>query len=101
MQEPLPLTARELILNGSHREAVFWMVATFARATTYWRSTGRLSFRSSIPAFDAILADLGITSTDDLSRADEVLHFLPKLWSVTESILDANPNVTGERESTS
>ena len=40
---------RELILNGSHREAVFWMVATFARATTYWRSTGRLSFRSSIP----------------------------------------------------
>ena len=48
-----------------------------------------------------MLADLGITSTDDLlQRADETLRFLPKLWSVTEMILDANSEVAGGQETT-
>lgn len=95
--------SRELILNGSHREAVFWMVATFARCHNILEVDGTPEFQEEyVPAFDAILADLGITSTDDLlQRAEETLRFLPKLWVVTVGILDANPNVSGGEESTS
>ena len=95
--------SRELILNGSHREAVFWMVATFARCHNIFEVDGTPEFQEQyVPAFDAILADLGITSTDDLlQRAEETLRFLPKLWDVAVGILDANPNVSGGEESTS
>ncbi|MDH6671189.1 hypothetical protein M2277_001839 [Paenibacillus sp. LBL] len=94
--------SRELILNGSHREAVFWMVATFARCHNILEADGPPEFqREYAPAFDAILADLGITSTADLQkRADEVIRFLPTLWNITEGILEANPEVTGGPEPT-
>ncbi|OMF72069.1 hypothetical protein [Paenibacillus glucanolyticus] len=94
--------SRELILNGSHREAVFWMVATFARCHNILEADGPPEFqREYAPAFDAILADLGITSTADLQkRADKVIRFLPTLWNITEGILEANPEVTGGPEPT-
>ncbi|MFJ7946431.1 hypothetical protein ACIQ6K_22670 [Streptomyces sp. NPDC096354] len=41
------------------------------------------------PAFRAAVADLGITSTDDLlRRAGDVGRFLPRLWRTAEEILD-------------
>jgi len=87
--------SRELILNGNHREAVFWMVATFARCHNIFEVDGPTELQQEYaPAFNALLADLGIMSTDDLlQRASETLHFLPKLWSVTEMILEANSEV--------
>jgi hypothetical protein len=45
--------------------------------------------------FDAIVADLGITSTDDLiRRAEDVTQFLPRLWETTEAILSINPGIS-------
>lgn len=49
------------------------------------------------PAFHAIIADLGITSTDALiRRAEDVIQFLPRLWETTEAILLANPDIVAE-----
>ncbi|MBO1513275.1 hypothetical protein I7822_16620 [Metabacillus sp. BG109] len=87
--------SRELIRAGNHREAVFWIVATFARCHKILEvdATPELQ-RAHYPAFAAIVADLGITSSADIiRRAEDVIKFLPRLWETTEEILLANPNI--------
>jgi hypothetical protein len=88
--------SRALIQAGAHHEAVFWLVATFARCHTILAADASPELhRALIPAFDAIVADLGITSTNDLiRRADDVIQFLPRLWETTSAILSANPGMT-------
>jgi hypothetical protein len=88
--------SRSLIRSGNHREAVFWMVATYARCQKILAADPpRTTQREFAPAFDELLADLGISSTDDLSRrAATVLRFLPQLWDNAERIIAANPGVT-------
>ncbi|WP_342575697.1 hypothetical protein [Paenibacillus sp. FSL M8-0142] len=87
--------SRELIAQGNHREAVFWMVATYARCHAILAADATPELQQEYrPAFDSLLADLGITGRDDLfSRAELALQYLPKLWKVTEDILAVNPNV--------
>jgi len=87
--------SRELIRTGCHREAVFWIVATFGRCHTILAADAPDVQRALAPAFDAIVADLGITSSDDLlRRAEAVTQFLPRLWETTEAILAANPDIS-------
>ncbi|GAB6928209.1 hypothetical protein JCM10914A_21920 [Paenibacillus sp. JCM 10914] len=91
--------SRELILNGNHREAIFWIVATYARCHKIFEADAPDLQEVYLHYFDAVLADLGIHSTQDLlERAERVLEFLPTLWSVTESIIAANPQVKGKAE---
>ncbi|MCM3718341.1 hypothetical protein [Fictibacillus phosphorivorans] len=87
--------SRELIRSGFHREAVFWMVATFARCHKIFDVDGNEDIQSKHrPAFEAMVADLGIVSTEDLTRrAKDGLQYLPKLWKVAESIVVANQQV--------
>lgn len=87
--------SRNLIQSGFHREAVFWMVATFARCHKIFEVDGSEEIQMKHrPAFDAMAADLGIFSTDDLTRrAKDVLDFLPKLWEIAESIISANQHI--------
>ncbi len=84
--------SQELIDEGLHREAMFWIVATFARCHTILIADAPRSTRGQLaPMFEAALADLGLVSTEDLqARADEVLRFQPRLWKTTEAILSAN-----------
>ncbi|MEV1286324.1 hypothetical protein [Micromonospora sp. NPDC049679] len=88
--------SHELIDRGCHREAVFWIVATFARCHKILAADAPPDLRQQLgPAFEAVVADLGITSTEDLlSRAADVTRFLPSLWATTEAILSANPDVS-------
>jgi hypothetical protein len=88
--------SRELIQAGAHREAVFWIVATFARCHTILAADASPELQRALaPAFDAIVADLGITSTDDLiRRAEDVTQFLPRLWETTDAILSINPGIS-------
>ncbi len=81
--------SRDLIRTGFHREAVFWIVATFARCHKILAvDAPRDVQRALAPAFDSILADLGIASTDDLlTRAKMVIEFLPTVWATAEAIL--------------
>ena len=87
--------SRELIERGLHREAVFWIVATYARCqkVLYHDAPGNLRNRFT-PGFRDLLGDLGIASFDDLRRrADEVEQSLPKIWDVAEAIMADNPDI--------
>jgi hypothetical protein len=90
--------SRKLIRDGFHREAVFWIVATFARCHTILAADAPPDLQRELaPAFDEIVADLGITSTDDrIRRAEDVIEFLPRLWETTETILSANPGIVAK-----
>lgn len=72
--------SRDLIDDGHHREAVFWIAATHARCA--------LILGAEPPGFRDMLADLGITSSADLlARAREVLDYLPRLRGIAEEIM--------------
>ncbi|WP_256223391.1 hypothetical protein [Paenibacillus sp. 1_12] len=90
--------SRELIRAGYHQEAVFWIVATFARCHKILAADAPQDLQDTLlPAFKAIINDLGITSTNTIiRRADEVVQFLPRLWETTEAILLANPDIVME-----
>lgn len=87
--------SRDLIRAGNHREAVFWIVATFARCHKIMAADALPEVQHALaPAFDAVLADLGIASSGDLlARAAQVTRFLPVLWATAEVILAANPAI--------
>lgn len=87
--------SQTLIDAGDHREAVFWIVATFARCHTVLAADAPGLHDALAPAFREAVAELGVRSTDDLlRRAGEVTRFLPRLWRTTEEILAANPEIT-------
>ncbi len=81
--------SRHLIDAGDHREAVFWIVATFARCQAILAADAPPDVRRAHrPAFEEVLADLGIASAADLPRrADEVTAYLPELWSLAETLV--------------
>lgn len=91
--------SRELIRAGHHREAVFWIAATYARCHKILAADAPPEVRQAhAPAFEALLADLGIPSYGDLRRrAEAVIRFLPALWETAEAIMSANPDITEER----
>ncbi|MCX5423224.1 hypothetical protein [Streptomyces sp. NBC_00078] len=87
--------SQRLIDSGDHHEAVFWIIATFARCHTILAADAPQLHAALAPAFQAAVTDLGISSTRELiHRADEVTRFLPRLWQTTEDILRSNPNIT-------
>ena len=66
---------RDLIERGDHREAVFWIVATYSRCISVLHRDGPAELEQRhIPGFRRLLADLGITSHGDLlARAEQVV----------------------------
>jgi len=93
---PLVIDAsHKLIRSGDHREAVFWMIVTFARCSKILAvDAPPTTVREFGPAFEEILADLGICgSADLLSCGDRVRSFLPELWKAAEEIIATNPAV--------
>ncbi|MFI6479226.1 hypothetical protein ACIBH1_14930 [Nonomuraea sp. NPDC050663] len=72
--------SRELIERGEHREAVFWIVATYSRCL---QALGL----DSDAGFNALLADLGIDRAALPDRARAVLDFLPPLRERAEAII--------------
>src|SRR5690606_13602228 len=71
--------SRALVAAGDHREAVFWIVATFARCERI------LGDRPDAPDFSAALAELvGVRGPGDLrARTAATLAFLPELEEAT------------------
>jgi hypothetical protein len=87
--------SRELIESGDHREAIFWMVATYSRCqkALYHDAPAELRERFS-PGYRRLLGDLGITSFADLQRrGEQVEAMLPRVWEVAEAIIAANPEI--------
>lgn len=76
--------SRELIAQGLHREAVFWMVATYARCLSKRAMAGHRGFESG---FRELLADLGAeTFAERRRRGDRVLAALPGLWQTAMAL---------------
>ncbi len=79
--------SQDLIDAGDHREAVFWIVATFARCHTVLAVDDPVLHRRLHPAFEAAVADLGSTGRADVrKRAADVLAPRPELCRVAETI---------------
>lgn len=87
----------ELIRAGNHREAIFWIVATYARCHKILAADAPHLQHELAPAFEAVIADLGIATSDARKRrADEVIRFLPKLRETAEAIMLANPDIVNK-----
>jgi hypothetical protein len=87
--------SRELIEHGYHREAIFWMVATYSRCqhVLYYDAPVEMQDRFG-PGYRQLLGDLGITLFADLQqRSEQVKRLLPRVWEVTEAIIAANPGI--------
>ncbi|MEP6665304.1 MAG: hypothetical protein ABJA81_02545 [Nocardioidaceae bacterium] len=83
--------SQTLIDRGDYREAVFWIVATFARCQRILAADASASvFRDSDVLFRAAVADLlGVRDTNELLRRRRaVLNFLPTLQSLDDLPLD-------------
>lgn len=84
--------SREMIERGDHREAVFWLVATYSRCLKVLAADAPAAVYDQFAGgFRELLRDLGIASaTDLLHRGEEVELFLPQVSRVAERIMDDN-----------
>ncbi len=85
----------ELIERGLHREAVFWMVATYSRCQKVLHHDAPMEVRDRFePGYRQLLEDLGISSFADLQRRTErVVGLLPQVWQASEAIMTTNPEI--------
>jgi hypothetical protein len=84
--------SREMIQQGYHREALFWIVATFARCQMVLHADAPppMSTRWD-DAFRDLLADLGIRSLPDLEhRCEHIGDALPQVDGLAVNLMDAN-----------
>jgi hypothetical protein len=85
---------RDLIESGLHREAVFWIAATYGRCRTILAADAPDLLPRLDADYRALLADLGIDSlADRQARCRAIEAFLPRVWEVAEEILVANPEI--------
>lgn len=72
-----------LIDAGYHREAIFWIVATYTRCLQILMVDGPELHEAFSPQFAEMMAMLGIHSFEDIcERRAEVEAFMPSLWRV-------------------
>ena len=90
--------SRELIARGDHREAIFWMVATYSRCQKVLYHDAPVELQNQFrPGYRQLLSDLGITAYADLKqRGAQVEACLPRVWEVAEAIMAANPEIEDE-----
>jgi hypothetical protein len=83
--------SRELIAQGDHREAVFWMAATYSRCQLVFHHDAPELYERFDGGYRALLGDLGIASYADLERRyAETVRLVPQVWDVAERIMAAN-----------
>ncbi|WP_412737870.1 hypothetical protein [Krasilnikovia sp. MM14-A1259] len=82
-----------LIRQGDQREAVFWMIATYARCHKILAADAPRHVQQSLmPAFNDLLDEMGITGSKDLlARCDAVVLALPSIAAKAEEIIECNP----------
>jgi hypothetical protein len=87
---------RALIEAGSHREAIFWIVATQARCQGVLHRDASAETQQHFAAgLWELLGDLGIESPAALeARAERSRAAVPEVWATVEQIIAANPEIT-------
>ncbi|MEZ4619872.1 MAG: hypothetical protein R2867_30820 [Caldilineaceae bacterium] len=91
----MPSVAARADRRGDHREAIFWIVATYARCMIVFTADAPALLPQYIPGFMALLADLDIHDhTDLLQRCAVVKEALPELRQLASVIMDLTPEIT-------
>ena len=86
--------SRELIERGLHREAVFWIAATYSRCRTIFAADAPELIARFDPRYRELLADLGLGSfADRQRRGEQIVAQLPRVWEIAEAIMAANPAI--------
>lgn len=87
--------SRALIEQGWHREAVYWLLATYSRCQWIFHFNASTGLEEKFaPGYVSLLADLGIHSYADLrSGSSQVQRFLPRIDGVAEEIMAATPEI--------
>lgn len=85
----------QMIERGDHREAMFWIVATYCRCQKILFHDASVAVQDQFSlGFRQLLADLGIMSLADLQqRSEQIKQLLPDVWQVAEAIMAANPEI--------
>jgi hypothetical protein len=88
--------SRQLIEQGLQHEAVFWMLATYARCmSVLYRDAPTDVQDQHMPGFLALLSDVGIASVADMQqRGEQLVAFLPALMHIAEGLMRAHPEIT-------
>ncbi|MHB0877115.1 MAG: hypothetical protein ACYC5O_13850, partial [Anaerolineae bacterium] len=83
--------SREMIEQGYHREAIFWIAVTYGRCQQVLSVDAPPEVADRFAAgYRALLADLGITSFAGLQRrGEQVREHLPQVWALAEAIMAA------------
>lgn len=82
--------SQELIDAGLHREAVYWIMATFCRCQLQLLADDALLARETAPSFDAAAAELlGVGSIDDLDRrSEQTITFMDRATPLIAELVD-------------
>jgi hypothetical protein len=86
----------EFIESRFHREAVYWIVATYSRCLAILDNDAPQDIQNEYAqGFHELLADLGIGSFSDLQQRTEITRTaLAQVWNVADAIMTSNPAVT-------
>jgi len=87
---------QNLIERGYHREAMFGIIVTHTECQKALYNDAPVSLQEKFePAYQQLLSDLGITSSDTLQqRHAQVRDYFPRVWEVAEGIMAANPDIS-------
>lgn len=90
--------SREMIEQGQHREALFWIVATFARCLMVLHADAPASVSARWDgAFADLLGDLGVRSFPDLrQRCEEIREVLPCVEKIALEMIEVNPDIVDD-----
>ncbi len=92
--------SQELIDSGNHREAIFWIVATYARCMAVFAEDGTPEqLAQHDVGFRALVADLGNVTQHDLLRGrSRIEAMLPEIDKVADEIIGVNPETWHDNE---
>lgn len=87
--------SQELIDQGHHRDAVFWLLATYSRCMTVFDQYGAegdlVKYRSP---FDELLVDLELDSFEKrMNQKNLVQQAIPAIWQEVETMIAENPAI--------
>lgn len=83
-----------MIERGDHREAMFWIAATFTRCQQVFLRDAAGLVAVHEPAYQSLLSDLGAATEPALQqRQAEIRMALPAIWQTAVAIMDANPGI--------
>lgn len=96
---PVAIDGTQAMIDaGDHREAIFWIAATFARCHAVLAINDADLGNRLYPHFQTLADDMGVSTVGLLRRrADQTLAALPALWEASQRIVEQNPDIAHNR----